>query len=118
MSKTNIISFPSFPSENPDAQEMILDGKREIMLSTRGVVLFCLSAWKVDGNEKAHNGLRRYCEYIAIHGYQGGASAAFAELDGLDEPQGIAWVKRTFAKYVQDQNSLIQYVMGPLFGGQ
>lgn len=100
-----------FPADTPDVQEMIFDGKSEVMLSARGMVLFHLSAWKVDGNEKAHNGLRRYCEYITMHGYQGGASAAIAALDGMDKPQGIAWVKRTFARYVQDQRALIQYMM-------
>lgn len=100
-----------FPGEKPDIKEMMLDGKREAMLSARGVVLFHLSAWKVDGNEKAHNGLRRYCEYITLHGYQGGASTALAELDGMEREKAIAWVKRTFARYVQDQAALIQYMM-------
>lgn len=104
----NVIQFPA---DTPDVQEMILDGKPEVMLSARGVVLFHLSAWKVDGNEKAHNGLRRYCEYITMHGYQGGANAAIAALDDMDKPQGIAWVKRTFARYVQDQMALIQYMI-------
>lgn len=81
------------------------------MLSARGVVLFHLSAWKVDGNEKVHNGLHRYCEYIALHGYRGGASAALAELDGMEREKAIAWVKRTFARYVQNQAALIQYMM-------
>ena len=98
-----------FPADQPDAREMMLDGEPEIMLSARGVVLFHLSAWKADGNKKAHDGLRRYCEYITMHGYQGGASAALAELE--DKQQGIAWVKRTFARYVQDERALIQYMM-------
>lgn len=114
MNETNIIPFPG---EKPDVQEMTLDGKPETMLSARGVVLFCLSSWRLDQNERAHGCLQRYCEFIAAHGYKGGATKALAELDGLDKPQNIAWVKRTFAQYVQDQNSLIQYVMGPLFGG-
>lgn len=100
-----------FPGERPDAKEMTLDGKPEVMLSARGVVLLHLSAWKIDGNAKARDGLCRYCEYITMHGYQGGAGAALAELDGMDKPQGMAWVKRTFARYVQDERVLIQYMM-------
>ena len=88
-----------FPGERPDVQEMMLDGKLETMLSARGVVLFHLSAWKVDGNEKAHNGLR------------GGAGMALAELDRLGEGEDAAWIKRTFARYVQDERALIQYMM-------
>lgn len=104
----NVIQFPA---ENPDIREMMLDGKPEIMLSARGLVLFHLASWREDSNEKAHNGLRRYCEYITMHGYQGGASAALAALDSLDKQQGIAWVKHTFARYVQDKQTLIQYMM-------
>lgn len=113
MNPANIIPFPK---EKPDVQEMMLDGKPETMLSARGVVLTCLSSWKLDGNENAYGCLQRYCEYITMHGYPGGAQKALAELDSLDMPQDIAWVKRTFARYVQDRNSLIQYVMGPLLG--
>ena len=100
-----------FPEDNPDVREMMLDGKPEVMLSARGVMLFHLSSWIEDENEKAHNGLRRYCEYITMHGYPGGASAALAELDNMGKEQGIAWIKRTFARYVQDSFALIQYVM-------
>ena len=81
------------------------------MLSARGVVLFYLSAWKLDGNEKAHDGLRGYCEYIAAHGCKGGASKLLEELDGLDKGEDAAWIRRTFAQYVQDQTALMQYVL-------
>lgn len=101
-----------FPGNEPDMCEKMLDGKPEVMLSARGVVLLCLSSWRVDGNEKAHNSLRRYCEYIAMRGgYPGGASEALAELDELDRKSAIAWIKRTFALHVKDKNSVVQYIM-------
>lgn len=100
-----------FPGERPDTQEMMIDGKPEVMLSARGVVLFYLSSWKVDSNEKARDGLRRYCEYITMHGYPGGASKALAEIDGLGSGEDAAWIKRTFARYVQDGAALIRYMM-------
>ena len=103
-----------FLGERPDVTEMVVDGNLETMLSARGLVLFHLSAWKVDGNEKAHNGLRRYCEYITMHGYQGGASAAMETLDNMDKEHGIAWIKRTFAEYVRNQSALIQYMMNTM----
>ena len=114
MGETNIIPFPQ---EEPDVQEMMLDGNPETMLSARGAVLLCLSSWKLDKNERAYGCLQRFCEYITMHGYPGGAQKALAELDSMDHPQDAAWVKRTFARYVQDQTALIQYVMGPLLGG-
>lgn len=103
-----------FPKQRPDVQEMMLDGKPETMLSVRGVVLMSLFSWKLDGNERAHDCLRRYCEYIAAHGYRGGASKALEELDGLGKGADAAWVRHTFAQYVEDQNALMQYVMGAL----
>lgn len=103
-----------FPEQSPDVQEMLLDGKPETMLSARGVVLMFLSSWKLDGNERAHDGLRRYCEYISVHGCPGGASKALKELDGLGKSADAAWIRRTFARYVEDQNALMQYVMEAL----
>lgn len=90
---------------------MTLDGKPETMLSARGVVLLYLSAWKLDGNEKARDGLRRYCEYIAGHGCPGGASRLLQELDNLDKDEGAAWIRRTFSRYVRDQTALMQYII-------
>lgn len=107
-----------FPGEKPDVQEMMLDGKPETMLTARGVVLLCLSSWRLDKNELAHGCLRRYCEYITLHGYRGGGTNALAELDKLGKGDAIAWIKRTFARYVKDQGVLIQYVMGPLSGAK
>lgn len=103
-----------FPHQGPDVQEMMLGGKPEMMLSARGVVLMCLSSWKLDKNEKAHDVLRRYCEYVAAHGYRGGASKALTELDSLGKGEDSEWIKRTFAQFVTDQNALMGYVLGAL----
>ncbi len=108
MRKDKILQFPH---QGPDIKEMMLDGKPEMMLSARGVLLFYLSAWKLDSNEKAHEAVRRYCEYIAAHGCKGGASQLLAELDSLDRGEDAAWIRRTFAQYVQDQTALMQYVL-------
>ena len=100
-----------FPGEQPDVTTMMLDGKPETMLSARGVVLLALAGWKEDGLEASESAMRRYCEYISLHGYQGGAEKAFTELEGMDKPQGVAWVKRTFTRYVQDQSALAHYIL-------
>ena len=95
----------------PDVKEMMVDGKKELMLSGRGVVLFYYSAWKEDGNRKALDGLRRYCEYIAAHGYGGGATKALAELKHMGKDDAAAWIRRTYARHVQNDESLMQYVI-------
>ena len=105
MRKDKILQFPH---QGPDIKEMMLDGKPEMMLSARGVLLFYLSAWKLDSNEKAHEAVRRYCEYIAAHGCKGGASQLLAELDSLDRGEEGAWSRRTVAQYVPDHTALLQ----------
>lgn len=95
----------------PDMKEMMVDGKKELMLSGRGVVLFYYFAWKEGGNGKALDGLRRYCEYIAAHGCRGGAAKALSELKRMGKDDGAAWIRRTYARHVQDDESLIQYVI-------
>lgn len=95
----------------PDVKEMMVGGKKELMLSGRGVVLFYYSAWKEDGNGKALDGLRRYCEYIAAHGCRGGAAKALSELKRMGKDDAAAWVRRTYARHVQDDDSLMQYVI-------
>lgn len=107
---SNILQFPE---ATPDVTEMEIDGNPEMMLSARGLVLFCLSSWRLDGNQKAHDCLRRYCEHISAHGYRGGASKALADLDGLSNEEAKAWIRRTYARYVVDGGrAMIQYMMG------
>lgn len=100
--------------DQPDVTTMEIDGKEEAMLSGRGVVLFCYLTWLDEQNEGARGTLRRFCEYIAAHGYKGGAAKALAELDALRKDDGVMWIKRAYARYAQDNNSCIQYVMGAL----
>ncbi len=99
-----------FPGNSPDVCEMMLDGKPEIMLSARGVVMLALCGWKEDRLEESLSAMRRYCEYIAMHGYQGGARAAMAELENMDKEAAKEWIIDTFALYVKDQMSIIQYI--------
>lgn len=103
-----------FPKQEPDAQKIMLNGKPEMALSARGVLLMCLSSWKLDKNGRAHDVLRRYCEYICSHGCPGGATKALAEVDGMSKGDDAAWIRRTFARYVKDQNSLMTYVLEAL----
>lgn len=109
-SKAFALSIP----DQQDMEMMEIDGHEETMLSARGVVLMCLSSWKLDKNEKAHDVLRRYCEYVAAHGYRGGASKALTELDSLGKGEDSEWIRRTFAQFVTDQNALMGYVLGAL----
>lgn len=99
-----------------DYQRTKIDGEEEILLTARGVVLTCFFVWKDDGNPKSHDGLRRYCEYIAAHGFKGGASKALAEPEALPtKDEAVDWIRRTYARYVPDSGyGLMEYLLGAM----
>ena len=65
-------------------EEIIIDGKKKLVLCPLGVLAVYMNGWREHGHQKSHEGLRRYCEYISMRGYRGGATKALAELDSLD----------------------------------
>lgn len=95
----------------PDVREAVADGEKQPVVSARGVVLLAWATWKKDGAEQSKDVMRRYCEYISVHGYRGGASKAMAELEAMSFNHGAKWIKRTFAKHVRDGVALMRYVL-------
>lgn len=94
-----------------DVREVVVDSEKQSVVSARGVILMAWAAWKDDHISKAKDALRRYCEYISAHGYQGGASKAMAALIAMEPDAGARWLKRTFAHHVQDEVAAIRYVL-------
>lgn len=94
-----------------DYRTAIVDGKEELVLSGRGVILFAYSAWMDDRMTRARDVLVRYCQYLAMHRYNGGATKALAELDALDKNDGAEWIRKTYARYISSDTSVIGYVM-------
>ena len=97
-----------------DFQETTIDGEEQILLSGRGVILYSFAAWKDEKTSQAKEALQNYCEYISLHGYQGGAKKALKELLRLNMERGTEWIRRTYARHVEDDKALIEYVLGPL----
>ncbi|MDE6935665.1 MAG: hypothetical protein K2P26_08650 [Oscillospiraceae bacterium] len=97
-----------------DFKEATVDGEEQILLTGRGVVLFSYFSWLDDKMPKAREALQHYCEYIAAHGFKGGATKALAELDSLDKDHAVEWIRKTYARHVHDDAALIQFVMGQL----
>lgn len=75
--------FELSSSSGPDMSKAMIDGREETVLTGRETVLVLFFAWKNDKNQRARDGLRRYCEYICAHGRRGGATKALKELDRL-----------------------------------
>lgn len=94
-----------------ETKEVIADGKKKLVLCPLGVLAFCLNGWRTQRSQKSHDGLRRYCKYICMHGYRGGATKALAELDGLDMDGAVAWIGRTYDRYVKDGFAMLGYIL-------
>lgn len=95
----------------PDGWEQVEGGKNHPVVSARDVVLLAWAAWKKSGSEQSKNAVRRYCEYISAQGYRVGPSKAMAELGAMSFNRGAKWIKKTFAKYVQDRTAVMRCVM-------
>ncbi|NCE63599.1 hypothetical protein D1159_03155 [Pseudoflavonifractor sp. 524-17] len=100
--------------DTTDCTKVVIDGKEEIAFTGRGTVLITYFTWLDDKNQKAREALQRYCEYIAAHGFKGGATKALAELDSLNKDHAVEWIRKTYARHVHDDEALIQFVMGQL----
>ena len=95
----------------PDVRETVIDGKKQSVVSGRGIMLMIWAAWKRDSLPTAKDALRRYCEYISAHGYGGSAARAMSALVSMDMNRGARWIKKTFARHIRDEVALIRYVL-------
>lgn len=99
---------------DPECREAVIDGEKEILFSGRGTILIIYLCWREEQTPKARQALLRYCQYIALHGFPGGATKALAQLDGLRKEAAMEWIRKTYARYVADDRTLIQFVLGRL----
>ena len=102
-------------TDMPDIQRMLVDGKQQDMLSTRGAVLLTYAAVREDTkNTKAKAVMMKYCEYLAWRGYGKSANDIFAELVRKDKESAQNWIKATFGQYINEQMDLARYMFGLL----
>lgn len=85
--------------------------KEELVFTGRGTVLCTYFAWLDDELPKALEAMKRYCQYLALHGYGKGASDIWAELEALDKDAGADWIRLTYGCYVHDDAALISFIM-------
>ncbi|SMC41253.1 hypothetical protein [Papillibacter cinnamivorans] len=98
--------------EEKDHQIITANGKEESALTGRGVILFTYFAWMDYKKQKAREAIKKYCEYIAMHGYGKGSLKALTDLEALGRDEGAEWIKKTYSNHVKDTISMIQYVFG------
>lgn len=94
-----------------DFKKAVIDGEEQYLLSGRGTVLTTYFCWQDDGNQKAKEAMLRYCQYIAAHGFKGGATRAFDELERRDKDHAVDWIRQTYARHVHDDAALIRFVL-------
>ena len=96
------------------AYDFIVDKKGEPLYTVRGTLKMGLLLWRDEANHGAREVLRRYCQYLALHGYGRGAREILDDLDALNTDQAIAWIQDTHARFVTDDDSLLRYILGAL----
>lgn len=84
-----------------------IDGKKELMLSGRGVMLFAWLGWSDEKNAKSRELLRQYCNLLAMRGYGKGASKILEEALRQGKEEGLAWVRETYGKYIRNSNEIM-----------
>ena len=77
-----------------------------------GVILLALHGWRTGRKEPCQNALRRYCEYLAMHGYGAGSTAIWEHLAGMDDREAARWIENTFKRLVADPVAAVEYVLG------
>ncbi len=87
-----------------------INGERYV--SGVGVVLMALYGWRIDHKEPCREALRRYCQYLAIHGYGAGSKAIWKRLTGMGNPEAARWIEATFQQYAADPVAAVEYVLG------
>lgn len=62
--------------------------------------------------EPCREALRRYCQYLAMHGYRAGSKAIWEHLAGMDNQEAAHWIETTFSRFVADPVVAVEYVLG------
>lgn len=88
----------------------IINGERHV--SGVGVVLMALHGWRTDHKEPCKEALRRYCQYLAMHGYGKGSKSIWAALACMPDQQAAKWIENTFKRFVSDPVAAVEYVLG------
>lgn len=86
--------------------------QRKVVLRKDDILLGFLYAWMAGRDPAAYDALRRYCEYICLHGCPGFASNVIDALEDMDKWSAAAWIQQTHSKYVQDERAMIRYILG------
>lgn len=99
--------------ELPDVREDLFDIDDGIPLSYPESCVCLYLAWKQFGLQDKAAAMKRFCEYICLHGYNCGSKRAFKELSKLQVELGKDWIVTRYAVHVKDGRDMLQYILGP-----
>ena len=94
---------------NTDYTKKMINGKEEILLTGRGIILFAFLSWRYDKMPKAKLALQKYCEYLAMHRYGKSSKDIFRELESMNSDNGVEWIKATYGMYVSNDIDVVNY---------
>ena len=87
----------------------MIDGKMEATISANGIIYAAYHGWKWYRIPKCERVIKRFCQYISIHGCTGGATRLFNTLKGMTDDDAIQWLNRTIDMYVTDKVAMVEY---------
>ena len=93
--------------EPEDYTKQVVDGKEEILISARGVLLYAYMGWCEEESVKSQALLMQYCGLLARKGKGKGSMENWNELRKLDKNSGIKWLKETYGRYIDDAKEVM-----------
>ena len=109
--RDTLIGLYSEGRELPDIRPDLID-RNPMDLTPAEVVVWYYLGWKELGDEGDEAAVMRFCEYLAMKGYGGGAKDIMRELSSLPVDAGIEWIRTRYAAHIDDDENMLDYVNG------
>jgi len=89
----------------------IINGKKTRLINADGLLQLAAHGMFYEHLPKYEKTIERYCQYISVHGYKGGANKAFLKLKSMNYDKAVIWLENTHKKYVTDDVAMVTYVL-------
>ena len=91
--------------------ELVIDEKSEYVKAGCAILVLVYRSWVGEsGSERDIRVLRRYAQYLAMHGYGGGIAKILAEFLWKCDRDALRWIITTYDKYVTDDRAMVAWV--------
>jgi len=87
------------------------EAEGEILFTGRGVVKSTYLTWVDENNSIARESFRRYCQYLAMHGFGCRASSIFKEVEQMSKDDVCKWIDDTYDQYINDSRLMLDFIL-------